>query len=428
MTATLLTPKPIIPLNCPTIHYLPNGATIIAEQMPVEAVNLSVWLNVGSANEYDHINGMAHFLEHMVFKGTNNLKIGEFEKIIEERGAITNAGTSQDYTQYYVTTAPKDFSTLAPLQLDVVLNPSIPDDAFAKEKLVVLEEIRRSQDNPRRRTFQKAMELAFNNLPYQRPVLGPVEVVENLTAKQMRDFHSQWYQPANITAVAVGNLPVDYMIDTIAQSLEKQQIAQEFSTEITYQSETPFTNIVRQEYIDESITQARLIMMWRVPGLLQLHDSYPLDIITGILGHGRTSRLVKDLREDQHLVQNIAVSNITNKLQGLFYISAQLPIENIEKVEAAILEHIHKLHREPVTKAEIARVRTQVANRFIFANETPSDRANVYGYYHAMIRELAPALNYPARIQALEAIDLQIAAQKYLSNSAYGVLIVKPKA
>jgi len=92
-----------------------NGLKIVAEQMPVEAVNLSLWANVGSAVESEAINGMAHFLEHMVFKGTEELGSGEFERQIEERG-VTNAATSQDYTQYYITTAPKDFAALAPLK------------------------------------------------------------------------------------------------------------------------------------------------------------------------------------------------------------------------------------------------------------------------------------------------------------------------
>jgi zinc protease len=130
MTATL--PRN---LNSPTLHRLANGLTIIAEQMPVEAVNLNVWLKVGSALESDEINGMAHFLEHMVFKGTRRLASGEFERAIESRGAITNAATSQEYTHYYITTAPKDFAQLAPLQLEVVLAPLIA-------------EIRHSRRNP----------------------------------------------------------------------------------------------------------------------------------------------------------------------------------------------------------------------------------------------------------------------------------------
>jgi zinc protease len=140
-------------VNSPTSYTLPNGLTIIAEQIPIEAVNLSIWLNVGSRIEADSINGMAHFLEHMIFKGTPRLAVGEFEKRVERRGAITNAGTSQDYTNYYITTAPQDFAELGPLQIDVVLNPSIHDEDFQQERSVILEEIHRSADNVQRRIY-----------------------------------------------------------------------------------------------------------------------------------------------------------------------------------------------------------------------------------------------------------------------------------
>ena len=202
MTSILVNPSSIAKLNAPTVHHSSSGLTIIAEQLQIEAVNLNLWLNVGSAIESDEINGMAHFLEHMVFKGTARLKSGDFEKQIEERGAVTNAATSQDYTHYYITTAPKDFADLAPLQMDVVLNASIPDDGFERERFVVLEEIRRSEDNARRRNYQRMTDLAFDKLPYRRQVLGPATVIENLAAQQMRDFHHHWYQPSSMTAVA----------------------------------------------------------------------------------------------------------------------------------------------------------------------------------------------------------------------------------
>ena len=427
MTSTVVKPPR---LNSPTLHQLPNGLTIVAEQMPVEAVNLSLWVNVGSANEPDEINGMAHFLEHMVFKGTKRIVSGEFERRIEERGAVTNAATSQDYTHYYITTAPKDFSSLAPLQIDVVLNSLIPDDAFNREKLVVLEEIRRSDDNPRRRTFAQAMQTAFDRLPYRRPVLGEFDVISQLQPQQMRDFHALWYQPQSITAVAVGNLPVDELIDIVSNGFTEATnsiatISRQPSA-ATLAEEPAFTEIVRHELDDDSLQQARLVMVWRVPGLRNLQETYALDVLAAILGSGRTSRLVRDLREDKGLVSSISVSNITQRLQGTFYISATLPVENLAQVEAAIVQHIHTIQTQPVEEWEIARIRTQVANRFIFANETPSDRAGLYGYYQSMVGNLEPAFDYPARIQALDAGVMQAAAQKYLSADAYGAVILKP--
>ena len=416
-------------LNAPTIRKLDNGLTIVAEQMPVEAVNLNVWIDVGSAKESDEINGMAHFLEHMVFKGTPNLAIGEFEHLIEERGAITNAATSQDYTHYYITTAPKDFARLAPLQLDVVLNPSLENEAFEREKLVVLEEIRRSEDNPRRRTFYRSMETCFEHLPYRRPVLGPASVIENLRSQQMREFHGAWYQPKSMTAAVVGNLPVEELIEIVTQGLEQHYNSDKEYTKNSIPdltTEAPFTKIVRHEYTDETLQQARLVMVWRVPGMEDLEETYALDILAVILGQGKVSRLFRELREEKGLVNQIGVSNMTQTHQGVFYISAALPTENIEVVENAIAQQIKKIQTEPIAAKDIDRIRTQVANRFIFANERPSDRANLYGYYYSQLQDLAPALNYPQHIQAISALDLQTAAQKYLDPEAYGVVVMKP--
>lgn len=446
MTSILLkTP----PLNAPSIKTLPNGLTIVAEQMPVEAVNLNVWINVGSAMESDDINGMAHFLEHMVFKGTPRLQNGEFERLIEERGAVTNAATSQDYTHYYITTAPQDFAKLAPLQFDVVLNPSVVDEAFERERSVILEEIRRSEDSPQRRTFRRAIETTFEQLPYRRQVLGPASVIEQLKAQQMRDFHARWYQPNRITAVAVGNLPVDELIEIVADGFtqaqptilnssksnppptaplsqgETQGVKEGENLQL-FEPEPPFQEIVRREYVDETLQQARLVMVWRVPGMTQLDQTYALDVLAVILGQGKMSRLVRDLREERQLVTHIGVSNMTHRLQGVFYISAQLRVENLAVVEEAIAQHIRRFQTELIAEADITRIRTQVANRFIFGNEKPSDRTSLYGYYQSQVGDLKPALNYSNRIQALNAVDLQVAAQKYLCADAYGIVTIKP--
>ncbi|MBZ8178671.1 M16 family metallopeptidase [Oscillatoria salina] len=431
MTSTLLsTPT----LNAPTVRQLPNGLTIVAEQMAVDAVSLNIWLKVGSAVEPDAINGMAHFLEHMVFKGTPRLKAGDFERLIEERGAVTNAATSQDYTHYYITTAPKDFAKLAPLQIDVVVNPCIADDAFARERLVILEEIRRSEDNPRRRTFYRAMGTGFEHLPYRRSVLGPTEVISQLEAQQMRNFHSQWYRPELMTAAVVGNLPVEELIGIVNAGFEQCYSEDKFAGKMpwlgereTFFPEPSFTDIVRREYIDETLQQARLVMLWRVPGMNSVAETYALDILAAILGQGKMSRLFRDLREERQLVSSIGASNMTQLIQGAFYIYAMLPPENLTEVENAIAEHIRQLNNELIAEADITRLRTKVANRFVFANEKPSDRANLYGYYQSQIGDLAPAINYPDRIQAIEAVDLQIAAQRYLSFDAYGVVAVKPE-
>ena len=426
MTSTLI--KPTKPLNAPNVRQLPNGLRIIAEELPVEAVNLSLWIETGSALEPDSINGMAHFLEHLIFKGTPKLPSGEFERAIEQRGAVTNAATSQEYTHYYITTAPKDFAELAPLLLEVVLNASVPEAAFERERQVVLEEIRRSEDNPNRRNYRRAMEVAFEKLPYRRSVLGPAAVISHLTSQQMRDFHNYWYQGPSITAVAVGNLPAEESIEIVADAFNQARGDRSSQTPLkpAFEPELPFAKIVRGEFIDTALQQARLMMLWRVPGLKQLNDTYAMDVLATILGQGRTSRLFQDLRENRGLVTSISASNISYKSQGLFSISARLPQENISEVEEAIAHHIRTIQQEAIAPAEINRIRRLVANRFVFANETPSARANLYGYYSSTVGDLEAAIRYPDCIQSLSATDIQEAANKYLSPDACGIVVVKP--
>jgi zinc protease len=431
MTAAIALPPRQIQANLasPTIHVLPNGVKIIAEQIPVDAVNLSIWVNVGSALESDDINGMAHFLEHMVFKGSDRLQVGEFERLIESHGGNTNAGTSQDYTNYYITVAPKDFAKLAPLQLDIVLKASIPDAEFQRERLVVLEEIRRSEDSPERRIYRHTAEMVYQSLPYRRPVLGPVEVISQVTSEQMRSFHRRWYAPHNMTIAVVGNLPVSEMIEAIAN-----YFAQDATPDIyppapdrpALLADAAFSTVERQEVTDSSLQQARLIMTWRVPGLSAIAKTYALNILASVLSGGRTSRLIKDLRETRRLVDRISASNSTQLWQGTFQIFAKLDLENIPQVEQAIRAHLTRLQTEFVTTAELEKIRTQVANRFVFGSESPKERAGIYGYYDRVVGNLDPALHYPDLINAVTQSDLQAAAREYLNPDAYGVLVVKP--
>jgi zinc protease len=357
------------------------------------------------------------------------LALGEFERRVEAKGAITNAATSQDYTNYYLTTAPQYFAELCPLQVDLVLNPTINELDFHQERPVILEEIARANDNVQRRIYQQSIEMACEVLPYRRPVLGTNQVIENLTARQMRYFHASNYRPAAMTAVAVGNLPVRELIDTVTESFRihsnYEGSAQFAGDNPPAPTEVPFDRIVRRDVIDPELQQTRLMIMWRVPGLNELAQTYPLDIAAAVLAQGRTARMVRDLREERQLVTGIGVSNSSYGLQGIFSVTAQLPIANLEEVEERILDHIRILQQQKISPAEIERVCRQVKNRHIFGNETPSARASMYGYYQAMCGDVGAGIEYPQRIEAIDAAQIQAAVQQYLSTTAYGIMIVR---
>lgn len=419
-----LTWKKTQPLHLPTITTLENKITIITEQIPVSALTLNIWLNIGSAIETDDINGMAHFLEHMIFKGSKKVKLGEFERLLEARGAMTNAATSQEYTHFYFTSAPQDFADILPLQLDLVFYPSLPLEEFEREKKVVLEEIRRSHDNPRRRVYEQMMNLAFPHLPYHRPILGTEEVIKGLKLKQMQSFHQTWYQPSGMTIVAVGNLPVETLTENIISHLPFS-FSQPQPPSPQYHSESAFTDILTKEYTDSSLQQARLMILWRVPGLDNIQETIALDVLAVILGRGKLSRLFRDLRENRQLVTRISASNTTYKIQGVFHIAVQLLQENIEATQKEIIKHIQKIQQFGVSEAELNRVKQNVASQFIFQREKTCDRSNLYGYYYSQLQTINPALEYSEKVKNITIDDIKQAAIKYLSLNGYGVVIAK---
>jgi predicted Zn-dependent peptidase len=268
------------------------------------------------------------------------------------------------------------------------------------------------------------MNTCFPNLPYHRPILGPTEVIEKLTCQQMRDFHRQSYQPSAMTVAVAGNLPVASLTEIIANQFTNSQF-HPLADNLNLLPELPFTEIVAQEYTDPSLQQARLIMFWRVPGLNNLLETLALDVLAVILGQGKLSRLFRDLRETRHLVTKISSTNMTYKVQGVFYISAQLPVTKLAEVETAIIEHLQQVQQEGITATELNRVCLQVANHFIFQSEKPSNRTNLYGYYHSQLQDLNPALKYAENVRNLTIEDIQQAAQKYLSTQAYGIVKAK---
>jgi zinc protease len=409
----------------PVCHLTSSGLTIIAEQMPIDAVNFSLWTPTGSATESASINGMAHFLEHMIFKGTRTLAPGEFEHQVEQHGGMTNAMTSQDYTCYYVTTAPQDFAAIAPLQLDLILNAALPDLEFERERQVVLEEIRRSADNVRRCTFACAVEIAFGSLPYGRPVLGPAETVASFTSAQMRQFHQTWYTPSNLTAVVVGNLPVEQMVATLEEQLCDRPFTPKPSRP-KISPEGPFLDVQHHTVQESRLSEARLMIMWRVPGLAHSEETDSLDVLARIMAAGRTSRLVQDLREERGLVTHISASNMIHAAQGVFWVSVHLPLEHVTAVESAVLEHVQRLHETQVTTAELEQIKRQTINQFIFENETPSSRAGLYGYSQAVLEDLVEGLSYTDRIQSIEKAALQTVAQRFLPLTGYRTLMLYP--
>ncbi len=412
---------------------LDNGLTIIHQYTsatPVAAVD--VWVKAGAIAEPDEWAGMAHFLEHMIFKGTERLAPGSFDLAIERRGGITNAATSYDYAHYFITTAAQHLEETLPYLAELLLHAAIPDSEFGRERQVVLEEIHQSYDDPDWVAFQSLNEMVYQRHPYGRSILGSEETLMARSPAEMRQFHSAHYQPENMTVVVVDDITQTVAIDLVSQSFQSFTPPLDCPRYIP-EAEPPITTIRRQEIHLPRLEQARLMMAWIGAGVdsqsqdldEQLNAAYGLDILSVLLAEGRTSRLVRELREERKLVQAIGSGFSLQRESGLFTISAWLDPENLERVEAIICDRLSQLSAKPISEAELARCKRLLCNDYAFSTETPGQLAGLYGYY-SILANPSIATTYTQRIQSIQATDLQHLANHYLSPYHYAVTVVRP--
>jgi predicted Zn-dependent peptidase len=408
-----------------SVFRLDNGLTFIHQEIPATPVVVAdVWVRAGATLEPDPWFGMAHFLEHMIFKGTATLAPGEFDHHIEKVGGVSNAATSHDYAHYSLITAtPYLVDSLSHLG-ELLLNATIPDDEFIRERDVVLEEIRHYADDPDAVGFESLLKNVYRDHPYGRSVLGTEKELMQNSPEAMRCFHSYHYQPENMTVVIAGGVGQEQAWELVNKTFS--DFSDRTDCPVCEKIAPPIiTGIHRREIILPRLEQARLMMAWIAPGVEQLRDAHGLDLLSVILGQGRTSRLVHDLREDKQLVQAICSNFSLQRESSLVTINAWLEPEYLERVECLIQEHLYKLQTVDISEQEIYRTQRSLCNEYAFATETPHQLTSLYGYYNT-ISQAELAVVYPQHIQSFDAKELQKLAQNYLSTQNYVVTILKP--
>ena len=409
------------------IFTLDNGLTLIHQQVPGTGVAaVDVWVKAGAIAEPDQWSGMAHFLEHMIFKGTERLPPGSFDTLIESRGGVTNAATSHDYAHFFMTTAAQHFSDTLPYLGELLLNAGIPDDEFDRERDVVLEEIRQTYDDPDCIAFEALAESVYQRHPYGRPILGTEEILMQRSPDEMRRFHRAHYQPDTMAVVVVGDVDQDEAVKWVERSFSGFPAPLD-CLQSTPEAEPAIVGIRRQELQLPRLEQARLMMAWMAPGVDDdpAQNTYGLDLISVLLAESQSARLVQELREDRQLVQAIGSSFSMQRESSLFTITAWLEPENLERVEALICDRLSNLTTTLVSEAELARSKRLLRNDYAFSTETPGQLAGLYGYYHT-IAKAELSVTYPQRIQSFDAEDLQNLASQYLSPYHYAAIVMKP--
>ncbi|MBD2415076.1 peptidase M16 [Nostoc calcicola FACHB-389] len=408
-----------------SVFRLDSGLTFIHQEIPTTPVVVAdVWVRAGATLEPEPWFGMAHFLEHMIFKGTATLPPGMFDHNVENRGGVSNAATSYDYAHYSLTTAAPYLQDTLPHLGELLLNAAIPEDEFSRERDVVLEEIRSCNDDSDWMGFQALIENIYGRHPYGRSVLGSEQELMQQSPEAMRCFHRAHYQPENMTVVIAGGIAQEPAWELVNRSFA-DFAEPSHCPQFEKVAEPIITEIRRQELCLPRIEQARLLMAWLVPGVEQIHTACGLDLLSVLLAEGRTSRLVRDLREDLQLVQGICSNFSLQRESSLFTITAWLEPENLEEVESLICDRLDELQTQGISQQEIARSRRLLCNEYAFSTETPNQLTGLYGYYNT-IAQAELAVTYPQEIQSFDVQELQKLAKQYLSPQNYAVTVLRP--
>jgi zinc protease len=411
-----------LPVN---IFQLDSGLTVIHQHLSATPVVVTdVWLKAGAIAEPESWSGMAHFLEHMIFKGSPQVAVGEFDWEIENAGGMANAATSHDYAHFYLTSANTHLERTLPYLASILLNASIPDDEFIRERDVVLEEIRASHDDPDWLGLQMLYQTLYETHPYKRSILGEVELLMQHTPDLMRCFHRTHYQPENMTVVVVGGIEQESALEIVDGTFSQFNVRSECPATLV-EAEPPLIKTRRQELRLPRIEQARLLMGWLCPAADNLQQGVGLDIISVILGGGRCSRLVNELREEKQLVLDICAAFSLQQDSSVFSISALLEPQDLETVESIICDRLWQLTTELISATELARAKRLLLNDYIFSTETPGQLASIYGYYNT-INCLDQCLSYAKIVEEYTAEQLQHLASVYLPPERYASVILKP--
>lgn len=406
------------------MYKLDNGQTVVVQEVknnPI--VTIDTWIKTGSIDEEDSNNGVAHFLEHLFFKGTKTHEPGEFDKILETKGAITNAATSKDFTHYYITIPSKDFDLAMDLHGDMILHPLIPRKEMEKERKVVLEEISKDLNSPTKIMQDNLNSMLYTTHPYKRKVIGRSDVIETITRDQVLSFYNKNYSPSNMVTVIIGDVDVNHAIEKTKEAFNAEYKKQ---TKTIYTKEAPLTKQQKKvEYLD---TESGYMVIGFRGTPIDDKDSYALDVLATILGDGRSSVLNQVLKEKKRIAFSVDAGNSTFRDDGIFYISANYEPTKCKIVQDTIFNEIEKIQKNGVTDDQLKLAKNIIERSTYYSRESITNIATEIGYTMALTNDIKFYDTYLDNIKNVSKEDVKKVAEKYLGINRSAVSIVLPKS
>ena len=403
---------------------LPSGQTVIVKEVHDNpTVIVDTWIKTGSVDENDNNNGVAHFLEHLFFRGSENYPDKEFDKIIESKGGLTNAATSKDFTHYYILIPSKDFETAVKLQADMLTKPLIPAEGLKQERKVVIREIERGNDNPQRLLFKNFANSFYKNSPYKREVIGTKEIISNISRDEILNFYKSNYSPSEMVTVIAGDIDGKEAVKAVGKYFANNK--KPLNKKRKYpKDEKPAKKIEIKDIADVNTTY--FLLGFKGPDSVKNKDSLALDVAANILGGGKSSRLYKDLKDRQELVQGISAANSGYKNDTIFFVSANFEPQNLPEVQNEIIKHICEL-KKGVSEDEVNFAKKQAEKEILFVRETISNIASETGYSIILTDDPNYYDNYLKELKKVTVADVNRAINKYIDLNNSVTSIIEPK-
>jgi zinc protease len=407
-----------------TKYQLKNGLTVILKpQKTAPVISFNIGIKIGSLWEKKDEAGLSHVLEHMVFKGTKSFKPGEIASIVESCGGELNAFTSYDQTVYYINLASKHQKMGLKLIKEMVLDAIINEEELKKEIEVVIEEMRRGNDNPSRNLIEQIFQKTFKNHPYANPIIGSEKVVRSLSAKKVREFYKKWYTPNNMTLAICGDFNLSTMKKMIEKSFKGYQ-----SQKITYPKLSKINpiskNIVHR--FGANIETNYLGLGFILPPYK--HADIPkIDILSYLLGGNETSRLEQNIKENKSLATYIASFAYTPQIAGLFIVDAMVPSQKIDRILPAIFDEISWTQNNFFTEDEINRTKQNLLNSLIYEQQTCEGQARKWITYENIAGDYRYEEEYLESLKKVSAHDIREVARKYLPLNKAVIIHQHPK-
>lgn len=409
-----------------TVETLPNGLTVvIKEDHTVPLAVTDAWFRVGSRNEDDRTNGIAHFLEHTLFKGTKTRGVGQIARDIEAFGGRTNAGTSNDYTHYYISCESRHIEKALEIHADVFRNSTLNAEAIDKERGVIIEEIKRAADNPSHVLWDALLAGAYSKLPYRRSTLGPREnIATGITREDMANFFENWYGPANMTLLVVGAVETQRILDKIKALYGDWRGPKPPPTRYGREPALKEPQLIRREL---EVTRSYLMKAFRTVPVGDVDATIGLDLLGVVLGMGRTSRLSQSLKESRGLVTSIGAGQQALIDDGLFLVRAEFDPADEEEVRRGIDAELRRLIDEPIPSAELKKALDYLENAYLRGIESVEGKAEALG--SSIVKaDLEFETSYLERLRRVTPKELQALAKEFLAVDGFVEVVVGPKA